>query len=95
MMSKEINKQQFKAVAADRQSDALIKLQQELDHIQNSGISPSQLRELLFQKMLDMYQVPQIHELRSQEVPSRLDDPKIKQTLNSHGFFRKSSNIIH
>jgi len=94
-MSKETNKQEFKAVAADRQSDSLIKLQEELDHIQNSGISPSQLREILFQKMLDMYHVPQCHELRAQDVPNRLDDPKIKQTLNSHGFYRKASSVIH
>lgn len=94
-MSKGIIKQQFKPVAADCKSEDLITLQEELDQIQNSGISPSQLRELLFQKMLDMYHVPQSHELRAQKVPSRLDDPKIKQTLNSHGFFRKSSSVIH
>ncbi|SFB91279.1 hypothetical protein [Pseudoalteromonas denitrificans] len=94
-MSKEFSKQEFKPVAADRQGEALIKLQAELDYIQNSGISPSQLREVLFQKMLDMYHVPQSHELRAQEIPTRLDDPKIKQTLNQHGFYRKSSNIIH
>jgi hypothetical protein len=44
--------------------------------------------------MLDMHSVPADHFLRKESAPSRLDDPKIIETLNELGFY-KQRKVIH
>ncbi|MBE0362579.1 hypothetical protein PULV_a0098 [Pseudoalteromonas ulvae UL12] len=94
-MAKQDNNIEHQAVAADANAELLVRLQQELDAIQNRGISPMQLREALFQKMLDLYHVPMQHSLRAEPIPMNLDDPSIKTKLNQHGFYRHGRPILH
>jgi hypothetical protein len=53
------------------------------------------MRAVLFQKMLDIYQVPENHFLRDSETPSRIDDPSIINKLKQLGFTKKHQYQIH
>ncbi|ATC94010.1 hypothetical protein [Pseudoalteromonas tunicata] len=94
-MAKFDSRLQHPAIAADANADLLVRLQSELDSIQNKGISPDQMREALFQKMLDMYSVPMHHPLRAEPVPSEQEAPAFKIKLNQHGFYRGEKPIWH
>ncbi|GAP74928.1 MULTISPECIES: hypothetical protein [Pseudoalteromonas] len=66
-------------------------LQSQLDDIQDSGVTPEFLRYVLFQKMLDVYQVPKDHALRGDSTPERLDDPALINHLHQLGFAKRSA----
>jgi len=83
------------ANADDTQSGKLADLQNRLDEIQNNGMTAMTIRDVLFQKMLDMYQVPNDHALRESETPERIDDPSIIKRLIQLGFEKKPAYQIH
>lgn len=86
---------QHQAVADDLQSPKLVELQNRLDEILNQGMTAMTMRDVLFHKMLDVYQVPSDHFLRESETPLRIDDPAIIVQLKQLGFTKKSSYQIH
>ncbi len=86
---------QFQAVADDTNSPKLVELQNRLDEMQSNGMAAMTMRSVLFQKMLDVYQVPSNHFLRESETPQRIDDPSIILRLKQLGFAKKPSYQIH
>ncbi|MFY8273159.1 hypothetical protein AAEU32_03400 [Pseudoalteromonas sp. SSDWG2] len=72
-------------------SQQLHDVQQQLDHIQDSGVTPQYMRYVLFQKMLDVYQVPKDHTIRSNRTPDRLDDPTLISQLKRMGFSKQKT----
>ena len=58
---------QFQTVADDVNNPKLVELQNRLDEIQRNGMTALTIRAVLFQKMLDIYQVPENHFLRDSE----------------------------
>lgn len=86
---------QFQAVADDTNSPKLVELQNRLDEIQSSGMTAMTIRDILFHKMLDVYQVPSDHFLRECETPQRIDDPSIINRLKQLGFAKKPRYQIH
>jgi len=86
---------QFQAVADDSKSSKLVELQNRLDEMHNNGMTAMTMRDVLFQKMLDFYQVPSDHFLRESETPQRIDDPSIINRLKQLGFVKKPSYQIH
>ncbi|TMP27414.1 hypothetical protein CWB99_15570 [Pseudoalteromonas rubra] len=85
----------FPAAVDDANAGPLAKLQAQLDAIQDSGMTALTIRDILFQKMLDMHSVPKEHFLRDQDTPDRLDDPAIIEQLNALGFYRTSQGQVH
>ncbi|WP_158681445.1 hypothetical protein [Pseudoalteromonas sp. T1lg88] len=49
-------------------------------------MTPQYMRYVLFQKMLDVYQVPKDHAMRTKSTPTRLDDPDLIGKLKEMGF---------
>ncbi|MFY8326144.1 hypothetical protein [Pseudoalteromonas sp. ZZD1] len=86
---------QFTAVADDSKTSKLVELQNRLDEMQNNGMTAMTMRDVLFHKMLDVYQVPSDHFLRKSETPHRIDDPSIINRLKQLGFVKKPSYQIH
>ncbi|MDN3378130.1 MULTISPECIES: hypothetical protein [unclassified Pseudoalteromonas] len=86
---------QFSAVADDSKTSKLVELQNRLDEMQNNGMTAMTMRDVLFHKMLDVYQVPSDHFLRKSETPQRIDDPSIINRLKQLGFVKKPSYQIH
>ncbi|MBB1505001.1 hypothetical protein H5203_05830 [Pseudoalteromonas sp. SG41-1] len=86
---------QFQTVADDVNNPKLVELQNRLDEIQKNGMTALTMRAVLFQKMLDIYQVPENHFLRDSETPSRIDDPSIINKLKQLGFTKKHQYQIH
>ncbi|MBS3796299.1 MULTISPECIES: hypothetical protein [unclassified Pseudoalteromonas] len=70
----------------DRDAQQLQEVQLQLDSIQDAGVTPQYLRYVLFQKMLDVYQVPKDHAMRANSTPERLDDPGLISQLTELGF---------
>ncbi|BDF94951.1 MULTISPECIES: hypothetical protein [Pseudoalteromonas] len=85
----------FQAVADDLTNPKLVELQNRLDEIQRNGMTALTMRAVLFQKMLDAYQVPEDHFLRDSETPNRIDDPSIINRLEQLGFSKKQQHQIH
>lgn len=86
---------QFQAVADDGKNPKLVELQNHLDEIQNKGMTAMTIREVLFQNMLDIYQVPNDHFLRDSDTPQRIDDPLLINRLEQLGFAKKTHHQIH
>ncbi|KPH63982.1 hypothetical protein AMS58_01535 [Pseudoalteromonas porphyrae] len=86
---------QFQAVADDVKSPRLMELQNRLDELQRNGMTAVTIRTILFQKMLDAYQVPSDHFLRDSETPNRIDDPSLLSSLKKLGFSKKPQHQIH
>ena len=86
---------QFMANADDIKSGKLADLQKRLDEIQSNGMTTMTIRDVLFQKMLDVYQVPNDHALRESETPERIDDPSIIKRLIELGFQKKPQYQVH
>lgn len=86
---------QFMANADDIKSGKLADLQKRLDEIQSNGMTAMTIRDVLFQKMLDVYQVPNDHALRESETPERIDDPSIIKRLIELGFQKKPQYQVH
>jgi len=86
---------QFMANADDIKSGKLADLQKRLDEIQSNGMTAMTIRDVLFQKMLDVYQVPNDHALRESETPERIDDPSIIKRLVQLGFQKKPQYQVH
>lgn len=86
---------QFQAVADDVKSPKLLELQSRLDELQRTGMTAMTIRAILFQKMLDVYQVPSDHFLRDSETPNRIDDPSLLSRLKKLGFSKKTQHQIH
>ena len=84
----------FSAVVDDVKASPFVDLQSRLDELQDNGMTALTIRTVLFNKMLDMHSVPADHFLRKESAPSRLDDPKIIETLNDLGFY-KQSKVVH
>lgn len=84
----------FSAVVDDAKASPFLDLQSRLDELQNNGMTALTIRTVLFNKMLDMHSVPADHFLRRESAPTRLDDPKIIETLNELGFY-KQRKVIH
>ena len=82
-------------MADDLTNSKLVELQNRLDEIQRSGMTALTMRAVLFQKMLDVYQVPEDHFLRDSEIPQRIDDPSIINRLEQLGFSKKQQYQIH
>lgn len=78
----------------DARSGKLSDIQQQLDELQQNGMTPMDIRAVLFNKMLDIYQVPNDHFLRDAETPERIDDPSIALQLQQARFFKKTSISI-
>lgn len=83
------------ANADDIKSGKLADLQKRLDEIQSNGMTAMTIRDVLFQKMLDVYQVPNDHALRESETPERIDDPSIIKRLIELGFQKKPQYQVH
>jgi len=83
------------ANADDIKSGKLADLQKRLDEIQSNGMTAMTIRDVLFQKMLDVYQVPNDHALRESETPERIDDPSIIKRLVQLGFQKKPQYQVH
>ena len=66
-------------------------VQQQLQSIQDAGVTPQYIRYVLFQKMLDVYQVPKDHTMRSNSAPERLDDPSLINKLQQMGFSKQKT----
>ncbi|WP_462158707.1 hypothetical protein [Pseudoalteromonas sp. GB56] len=66
-------------------------VKQQLESIQDAGVTPQYLRYVLFQKMLDVYQVPKDHMMRSNGTPERLDDPSLINKLHKMGFSKQKT----
>lgn len=86
---------QLSANADDIKSGKLADLQKRLDEIQSNGMTAMTIRDVLFQKMLDVYQVPNDHALRESETPERIDDPSIIKRLIELGFQKKPQYQVH
>jgi hypothetical protein len=84
----------FSAVVDDAKASPFMDLQNRLDKLQDNGMTALTIRTVLFNKMLDMHSVPADHFLRKESAPSRLDDPRIIETLNELGFY-KQRKVIH
>lgn len=70
----------------DPDTKQLQDVQLQLDSLQDAGITPQYMRYVLFQKMLDLYQVPKDHAMRTKSTPTRLDDPDLITQLKEMGF---------
>lgn len=68
-------------------------VQSKLDALQDSGITPQFLRFVLFQKLLDTYQVPKDHALRRTQTPERVDDPNLIENIERLGFTKRT--VLH
>ena len=79
----------------DARSVKLSDIQQQLDELQQNGMTPMDIRAVLFNKMLDIYQVPNDHFLRDAETPERIDDPSIALQLQQLGFSKKPRYQLH
>ncbi|CAM4069902.1 hypothetical protein [Pseudoalteromonas ostreae] len=86
---------QFQTRTDDGNNPKLVELQNRLDEIQRTGMTALAMRAMLFQKMLDIYQVPENHFLRDSETPNRIDDPSIIKKLKQLGFTKKHQHQIH
>ncbi|BBN81145.1 hypothetical protein PA25_11300 [Pseudoalteromonas sp. A25] len=94
LKNKQVN--HFAAVVDDVQSRPFSDLQNRLDEIQNSGMTALTMRSILFNKMLDLHNVPDDHFLRDESVPSKIEDPSLLvEKLNDLGFYRKQSGAMH
>ncbi|MBD1582266.1 hypothetical protein [Pseudoalteromonas sp. S16_S37] len=94
LKTKQVN--HFAAVVDDVQSGPFSELQNRLDEIQKSGMTALTMRSILFNKMLDLHNVPDDHFLRDESAPSRLDDPSLLiEKLNGLGFYKKQTGVIH
>ncbi|MCF7500450.1 MULTISPECIES: hypothetical protein [unclassified Pseudoalteromonas] len=85
----------LKVNADDACSGKLIDIQRRLDELQHDGMSATDIRTVLFNKMLDVYQVPNDHFLREGKTPARIDDPSIVTKLKELGFSKKSRHQLH
>ena len=94
LMRKNKAEANFSAVVDDAKASPFLDLQSRLDELQDNGMTALTIRTVLFNKMLDMHSVPADHFLRKESTPSRLDDPRILETLNELGFY-KQSKVIH
>ncbi|WP_105201041.1 MULTISPECIES: hypothetical protein [unclassified Pseudoalteromonas] len=79
-----INKKMTTLQEPDAQQLQDVQLQ--LDSLQDAGVTPQYMRYVLFQKMLDVYQVPKDHAMRTKSTPTRLDDPDLIGKLKEMGF---------
>ena len=79
----------------DAHSGKLVDIQQQLDELQQNGMTAMDIRTVLFNKMLDVYQVPRDHFLRDSETPERIDDPTIVVKLKQLGFTKKRRYQLH
>tara|TARA_B100000700_G_scaffold303696_1_gene375485 strand:- start:429 stop:710 length:282 start_codon:yes stop_codon:yes gene_type:complete len=86
---------EFLANTGDARAGKLSDIQQQLDELQNNGMTAMDIRTVLFNKMLDVYQVPSDHFLRDGETPERIDDPAIVVKLNKLGFTKKRRHQLH
>ncbi|WP_462168970.1 hypothetical protein [Pseudoalteromonas lipolytica] len=86
---------EFLANTDDAHSGKLVDIQQQLDELQQNGMTAMDIRTVLFNKMLDVYQVPRDHFLRDSETPERIDDPTIVTRLKQLGFSKKSRQQLH
>ncbi|NOU50838.1 hypothetical protein HG263_09865 [Pseudoalteromonas sp. JBTF-M23] len=94
LKTKQVN--HFAAVVDDVQSGPFSELQNRLDEIQKNGMTALTMRSILFNKMLDLHNVPDDHFLRDESASSRLDDPSLLiEKLNDLGFYRKQAGAIH
>ena len=84
----------YTSVVDDVKASPIMDVRNRLEELQNNGMTALTIRTVLFNKMLDLHSVPTDHFLRKETVPSRLDDPKIIETLNELGFYKKSK-VIH
>ena len=79
----------------DARAGKLVDIQQQLDELQQNGMTAMDIRTVLFNKMLDVYQVPSDHFLRDSETPERIDDPTIVTRLKQLGFSKKRRHQLH
>ena len=79
----------------DAHSGKLVDIQQQLDELQQNGMTAMDIRTVLFNKMLDVYQVPSDHFLREIDTPDRIDDPNILLKLKQLGFTKKRRYQLH
>ena len=93
-MRKNKAEENFSAVVDDIKAGPFLDLQSRLDELQDNGMTALTIRTVLFNKILDMHRVPEDHFLRKESTPSRLDDPKIIETLNDLGFYKKNK-VVH
>ena len=93
-MRKNKAEENFSAVVDDIKAGPFLDLQSRLDELQDNGMTALTIRTVLFNKMLDMHSVPEAHFLRKESTPSRLDDPRILETLNDLGFYKKNK-VVH
>ncbi|MBQ4836103.1 MULTISPECIES: hypothetical protein [Pseudoalteromonas] len=94
-MSKNKLNSYFPAAVDDVNAGPFADIQERLDSIQDSGMTALAIRNILFQKMLDLHAVPEDHYLRTESTPERLDDPSLIDKLNELGFYRSSSRVMH
>lgn len=85
----------FTPVVDDCQARPFADLQEQLDIIQDNGMTAFDIRSVLFSKMLDLHNVPKDHYLRDLDTPERLDDPSIIEQLNAMGFYRTRQYAVH
>ncbi len=83
------------SVSDDTCSGKFSDIQQQLDEIQNNGMSALDIKTVLFNKLLDLYQVPSEHFLRKVHTPDRIDDPSIVIKLQQLGFSKKPRYQLH
>ncbi|CAH9054508.1 hypothetical protein PSECIP111951_01050 [Pseudoalteromonas holothuriae] len=96
LKNKQVN--HFAAVVDDVQSGPFSELQGRLDEIQDNGMTALTMRSILFNKMLDLHNVPDDHFLRNESTAKKLDDPSVLvEKLNNLGFVRKQkqNGVIH
>ncbi|MCF6434749.1 hypothetical protein [Pseudoalteromonas sp. MMG022] len=94
LKTKQVN--HFAAVVDDVKAGPLSELQNRLDEIQDNGMTALAIRNVLFNKMLDLHNVPNDHFLRDEDTPSRIDDPALLiEKLNDLGFYRKGNGALH
>ncbi|GGE80220.1 MULTISPECIES: hypothetical protein [Pseudoalteromonas] len=86
---------EFLANTDDARTGKLSDIQQQLDELQKNGMTAMDIRTVLFNKMLDVYQVPSDHFLRDSETPERIDDPTIVVKLKQLGFTKKRRYQLH
>ncbi|HCV02002.1 hypothetical protein AAEU31_02120 [Pseudoalteromonas sp. SSMSWG5] len=86
---------EFLANTDDARSGKLVDIQQRLDELQQNGMTATDIRAVLFNKMLDVYQVPSDHFLREIDTPDRIDDPNILLKLKQLGFTKKRRYQLH
>jgi hypothetical protein len=86
---------QLTPVVDDVNARPFTDIQEQLDRLQDGGMTALDIRNILFHKMLDMHSVPKDHFLRDTDTPERLDDPALFVRLNELGFYKKRSHQVH